>query len=202
MVSLMMAREFGFAFNLTDKMLQEVLAIVNENRKNAHHLNTKAAMELHGTTEKNSKEDDALTSNPFHRDFECCKAREVHWDGSHAAVQVDDTADFFFALFSKNQHQLAHELDHSKYYKKFSDDARTCKHFNLHPGGSAPFARSNTVGKDSIGPRAHSSKAKQSLAVSLITHILHTAHHQKGSLKCHNLIAMRPQSVMMLLLKS
>ena len=55
MVSLLITREFGFAFNLTDKMLQEVLVIVNKNRNNAHYLNTKAAMELCGTTEKIQK---------------------------------------------------------------------------------------------------------------------------------------------------
>ena len=69
MISLMTAREFGFAFSFTDKIIQEVLAIVNENRKNSHCLNTKAAMDLHVTTEKNTKEDNTLTSNPFYRDF-------------------------------------------------------------------------------------------------------------------------------------
>ena len=69
MVSIITTREFGFAFNLTDKMLQEVLAIFDENIKNARYLNTKADIELCSTTEKNTKEDNALTSNPFYRDF-------------------------------------------------------------------------------------------------------------------------------------
>ena len=76
MVSLLITREFGFTFNLTNAMLQEVLVVVNKNRKNTHYLNTKAAMELHGATEKNTKKENALTSNPFYRDFECGKARE------------------------------------------------------------------------------------------------------------------------------
>ena len=112
MVSIMITREFGFAFNLIDKMLQEALVIVNKNRKNVHYLNTKAAMELHGATEKNTKEDNTLTSDPFYRDFECGKAREGCWDGSHAAMQIEDATDFFFTLFSKNPHQLVCELDH------------------------------------------------------------------------------------------
>ena len=33
MVSLLITREFGFAFNLTKDMLEELLVVVNENRK-------------------------------------------------------------------------------------------------------------------------------------------------------------------------
>ena len=52
MFSLLVSREFGFAFNLTEEELMKVLAKVNEKRKNVHRLNIKATMELHGMTEK------------------------------------------------------------------------------------------------------------------------------------------------------
>ena len=52
MLSMLIAREFGFTFNLIEEELMKVLSKVNEKRKNVHYLNSKAAMELHGTTKK------------------------------------------------------------------------------------------------------------------------------------------------------
>lgn len=138
MVSLLIIREFGFTFNLMEE-----------------NLNRKAVMELYGTTEKNSKEENILSSNPFYRDFEYGKTRSGYWDSSHAAIQLEDATDFFFTLFSPNAYQLVYELDHSQAHKKFSEDTHVVKHFNLHPGGSVPFVRSLEVSTDSVGPYYH-----------------------------------------------
>ena len=93
-----------------------------------------------------------MSSSPFCLDFGHGKARSGHWDGSHASIQLEDATDFFFTLFSKITYQLACELDHSQTHKKFSDDARAVKHFNLHLGRAVPFAHNIAVSADSVGP--------------------------------------------------
>ena len=55
MVSLLISREFIFAFNLAEEELAQVLAKVNKKSKNAHYLRTKAAMELCRATEKTQR---------------------------------------------------------------------------------------------------------------------------------------------------
>ena len=75
MISLLITREFGWTFNLTEDNLKEVLVIVNKKRNGQHYLNRKAAVELYGTTEKNTKNENTLHANPFYRDFEYGKTR-------------------------------------------------------------------------------------------------------------------------------
>ena len=41
-----------------------------------------------------------LVGNPFYCESMCGKNREVNWDRSHTAVQLEDCEDFFFSLFS------------------------------------------------------------------------------------------------------
>ena len=100
MVSLLFSREFGFTFNLTEEELIKLLAKVNEKMKNTHYVNVKASIELHGRNEKNTKNEKNIEIPSFYRDFECSKERECYWDGNHAAIQIEDCTDFFFALFS------------------------------------------------------------------------------------------------------
>ena len=108
---------------------------------------------------ENSKEENKLSSNPFCRDFEHGKTCSCYWDGSHAAIELEDAADFF-NLFSAHTYQLVYELNHSQAQNKFSEDAHVVKHFNLHPRGSVPFVQSLKVGADSAGSYHHGNVLK------------------------------------------
>jgi len=101
MVSVIMTREFGFNFGLTNNELNENTA--------------KAVFE--GKTMKPK-----LLSNPWYRDFEYGKSRKGYWDGNHTAVQLEDAVDIFYTLFNENTYELIFELDHSQAHKRFAKD--------------------------------------------------------------------------------
>jgi len=103
MVSLLITREFSFIFNLVEEEINKVLVIVNKKWSKIHYLNTKATIKLHSTTEKNTKVENTLQSNPFHRDFKYDKGRDGYWDSSHTIIQLEDAVDYFFILFSKSK---------------------------------------------------------------------------------------------------
>ena len=69
--------------------------VANAKIKIEKHLNQKSAIDVHG----NSNEP-PLVGNPFYCESMCGKNREVNWDRSHTAVQLEDCEDFFFSLFS------------------------------------------------------------------------------------------------------
>ena len=93
-----------------------------------------------------------LVDNPFYHESSYVNNCEGHWDGNHAAMPLEDCVDFFFALFSYDSYQLVFELDHSQAHKRFADNARIIKHFNLKPSGSTPFVRDIAVASAYLGP--------------------------------------------------
>ena len=70
MISLVIAREFGCTFGLKEEELKEALKSCNEKRKKIHCRNTKAAIELCRSSEKNYKVESTLNN------FEYGKQRE------------------------------------------------------------------------------------------------------------------------------
>ena len=126
-------------------------------RKHERCLNEDATVALFGSSEKRKG---ALTENPFCRDFDCGKNREGCWDENHATIQLEDVDDFFYALFPKEQCQIAFELDHSQCREILTKNSRVVKNFNLGPGGSVAISRDACVGNDSLDSCARPRKWK------------------------------------------
>ena len=93
-----------------------------------------------------------LVDNPFYRESSYRKNHEGCWDGNHAAMQLEDCTDLFVVLFSYDSYQLVFEIDHSHAHKRFADNVLIVKHFNLKPGGSAPFVHDVAIVSTSLGP--------------------------------------------------
>ena len=109
MISLFVSREFGISFGLKDEnYIKKVLETVNATRTN--YLSEFAARKLQNESLK--KPD--LESDPCYREFHYGKARKGYWDGDHIALQIEDVADLFFALFPKEKFNLVIELDYSQ----------------------------------------------------------------------------------------
>ena len=119
---LIVSREFGFTFGLSDAKLKKVLDAVNKKRYKEKYLNDKAPTIAQSTVNKIQ-----LTNNLFCRDFNYGKNRSRHWDGNHTSTQLEDYVDFLFTLNSSNHCDLVFALDYVQAHERHAENAQIIK---------------------------------------------------------------------------
>ena len=102
MISAFQSREFGFGFDLTPDLLQEV----NFTRQGKSYEDSKAAISKRGNAAKQP-----LTSTPFIIEFEYGANNDGYWAYEQMVLQLEDCIDVLRCLYP--QYDVLFMFDHS-----------------------------------------------------------------------------------------
>jgi hypothetical protein len=134
MISAFQSREFGFGFDLTPYLLQEV----NFTTQGKTHDDSKAAISKRGNAAKQP-----LTSTPFVIEFKYGANNDVYWAYEHMELQLEDCIDVLRRLYP--QYDVLFMFDHSCGHDQQREDGLNVENMSKNYGGKQSELRTSLI---------------------------------------------------------
>ena len=141
MLSSFCSRELGYGFPLT----QDMLDLVNEQRKGQKYSDTNAAEIKFGTTFKPE-----LKTSPFVREFEYGQNHDGYWTYDSMVLQFEDCIDVLKCLYP--DFDFLFLFDHSNGHDRLQPNGLNLNKIQVRHGGKQPKMRDSVLTHDLLGP--------------------------------------------------
>ena len=127
-----------FGLGLRNLLSDDVISIVNNNRRGKNYLSELDAQIVNNSIYKN-----LLTDNPAMRYFDAGINKDGYWSSSHLKLQLEDLINRLTVIFPQSDYYVM--LDQSSGHCKVREDGLLVNRMNVSYGGKISCMRETTV---------------------------------------------------------
>lgn len=142
MISAFNSRDYGFAVELTDELLQKI----NQKRRGTRYICEEAAQDIHSSIMKG---DLVKEKNPTVVEFAVGNNNDGWWNYQQMCLQIEDVVDVLTCAYPHDEHVLL--FDHSSCHDKKLEDGLSATSMNTGYGGSQPTMRKSKLTEGCVG---------------------------------------------------